>query len=88
MGFDFTVENIEKKKAQLILITSDLSENTRKKIVSKCMEYNVDYIEINNSIEDIYNFFGKGSGIISILDLKCSEKIKSLLKTNSLGGNN
>lgn len=87
MGFDLAVENIEKGNANLILVTSDLSKNTQKKVISKCKYYNVDYIEINNSIEEIYAFLGKGSGIISILDLKCSEKIKSLLNINSLGGN-
>ena len=88
MGFDLAVENIEKGKAKIILIASDLSEKTRRKIISRCTIHNIDYIEINSSIEDIYDCLGKGSGIISILDLNCSEKIRSLLKINSLGGNN
>ena len=88
MGFDATVEQLEKGSSKLVLVTADLSDNTKKRMALKCREYNVDYIEINNSIEDIYAFLGKGSGIISVLDLKCSEKIKALLNTNSLGGNN
>lgn len=88
MGFDLVVDDIEKGKTNLILTTSDLSQNTKKKIFLKCRDYNVDYIEIKNSIDEIYAFLGKGSGVISILDLKCSEKIKSLLNTNSFGGKN
>ena len=88
MGFDLVVDDIEKGRSNLVLITSDLSQNTKKKILLKCIAYNVDYIEIKNSIEEMYTFLGKGSGVISILDLKCSEKIKSLLNTNSVGGNN
>lgn len=88
MGFDLVVDDIEKGRANLVLTTSDLSQNTKRKIFLKCRDYNVDYIEIKNSIDEMYAFLGKGSGVISILDLKCSEKIKSLLNTNSLGGNN
>lgn len=78
LGFESCIDALKKKKSHLILITQDLSENTKQKL------YKHDYMEcifpIELSINDINLAIGSLVGVISVNDKNLAGKIKSLLK--------
>lgn len=65
-GFDAVVADIS--KAAGIIITSDLSEKTKKEITYHCTKHNKTLKEINHTMMEIENIFGKKTGIIAVLD--------------------
>ncbi|MCL1903482.1 MAG: 50S ribosomal protein L7 [Oscillospiraceae bacterium] len=65
-GFDAVVADIN--KASGIIITTDLSEKTKKEIKFHCDKHNKRLVEINNTMSDIESVLGKKTGIIAILD--------------------
>ncbi len=77
---DVQVSNaLSKKKAKLIIIASDVSENTTKNFVSKCEHYKVDCLifglreEINELIGD-YN-----KTVFCVIDDNFANRIKELI---------
>ena len=47
---DAVLEDIRKKKAKLVVICSDASENTKKKISDKCTYYGIPYLYMEDSV--------------------------------------
>ena len=77
LGFDACVENAKQKKSHLILVTQDLSDNTRQKLLSQVDENLICSVEL--SMDDVNAFLGKSCGIISVNNIGFAEKIKSLV---------
>jgi hypothetical protein len=65
-GFDAVVTDIQKSAG--IIITSNLSEKTKKEINYHCTKHNKKITEINHTMNEIESVLGKKTGIISILD--------------------
>ena len=42
---------IRRSRAQLVIISEDASENTKKSVKNSCAFYNIDYVEAGNMIE-------------------------------------
>lgn len=58
VGTNFTVDTIRKKRARVVILANDASENTKKLIYDKCRTYNVEVIE-NISSDELSNAIGK-----------------------------
>ncbi len=70
---------IRSKEAKLVIIGSDASENTQKKIIDKCTFYQVDYL-VFGSIQDLSNAIGKNNRVaIAIVDTGFSKKLKEMI---------
>jgi hypothetical protein len=65
-GFDAAVEDLPKSAG--VLITSDLSEKTKKEITFHCNKHGKKLVEINLTMSDIESVLNKKTGIISISD--------------------
>lgn len=80
---EFSVENaVKKKKAQLVIVSEEASDNTKKLFMNKCKFYNIP-IFICGSREQL----GKATGnieraSIAILDESFSKSIINMLKEN------
>ncbi|MDD8048826.1 MAG: ribosomal L7Ae/L30e/S12e/Gadd45 family protein [Thomasclavelia sp.] len=48
---DILIKNIRKRSVYFVIIASDASENTKKKISDKCKFYNINYIIEGTSFE-------------------------------------
>lgn len=60
----------------LVIIASDASDNSQKKICDKCTFYNIEYI-IEGSIDDLSNAIGKSNRVaVGIMDIGFAKKIK------------
>ncbi len=77
MGFDACMESVKLKKTQLILMTMDLSDNTKQKFCS-CIDSAL-ICNTDLSMDDIHKTLGKSSGIISINETGFAKKFKQLL---------
>lgn len=86
LGFDSCVETINQKKSQLILITHDLSNNTKQKLYKNQSSMNLICLT-DLSMDDINEVLGKPYGIISVNNKGFADKIKSLLNIRNIGGN-
>lgn len=67
-GTTNVIKSIQNKQAKLVIIASDASDNTKKKIINKCIYYDVDY-KIQFLSTEISKAIGKKNiMVISILD--------------------
>lgn len=47
---DGVIESIRNKKAKLVLISDEASDNTKKKLTDKCNYYQIDYLFIEDDL--------------------------------------
>jgi ribosomal protein L7Ae-like RNA K-turn-binding protein len=78
-GEELVVKEIRNKKAKLVLLAEDGSENTKKKISDKCHYYHIPF----RMVSDRYHL-GKAIGkservVVSVNDLGFATKLKALL---------
>ncbi len=81
-GTEIVTDKIKAGKGvRLVLIASDVSQNTRKKIVNCCEYYEVEYIQIQYTQNEISDAVGKSclTSSVAILDRNFSEAIKKLV---------
>lgn len=76
---DTLLKNIRSKQVYLVLIASDASENSKKKLIDKCLFYHVDYMVVSD-IEHLSHAIGKDNRVgIGICEKGFANKIKSKL---------
>ena len=67
-GFDAVAEEVGKGKVSGVLLTSDLSEKTKKEARFVCGKAGVPVNEIPETLDDIKDITGKRTGVIAVLD--------------------
>lgn len=79
-GEDLIIQHIRNKSAKLILIATDISERTKKKLIDKCNTFDVPYIEVDDR-QTLGNAIGKRERVaIAISDEGFAKKLESLLQ--------
>ena len=75
-GADSVEESIIKKKARLVIISTDSSERTKKKFIDICEKYNVPIITYGD-IDGLSKAIGKDNkAILGIKDINFAESIQ------------
>lgn len=70
-------QSIKGKKAKLVIIAADASQNTKKSIINSCTFYKVEYIECA-TMQELGSFTGGGErAVISINDENLAKAIKN-----------
>ena len=78
-GEDTIINDIRNKKAKLVLIASDISESTKKKLTDKCNTFQIPYIEVEDR-SILGSAIGKSERVaVAILDEGFATKLKTLL---------
>ena len=77
---DTAMEAIRNKKAKLVIIASDASENTKKKVQDKCAYYNISWIELEDSFQISYAIGKVNRMFIALLDDGFKNKVLSYQK--------
>ncbi len=67
IGADYVVDSLRKKELYLVLLASDASENTKKRISDKTKTYQVELIE-NYSTDELSSAVGKKN--IKVIGIK------------------
>ena len=72
---------IRSKKVFLVVIASDASDNSKKKIIDKCTSYSIDYV-VTSNINELSKAMGKHNRVaLGIQDAGFAEILK-----NKIGG--
>ncbi|WP_294579251.1 ribosomal L7Ae/L30e/S12e/Gadd45 family protein [uncultured Thomasclavelia sp.] len=70
------LQKIRSNKVYLVIIASDASDNTKKKLSDKCTSYNIDY-HIAGDIEHLSRAIGKHNRVaVGILDTGFAKLLK------------
>lgn len=70
------ITKIRANEVNLVIIASDASDNSQKKICDKCTFYNVEYI-IEGSIDELSKAIGKSNRVaVGIMDIGFAKKLK------------
>lgn len=78
-GEELVVKEIQRKRAKLVILSEDASENTRKKISDKCAFYCVPLCYVDNRHE-LGGAIGKGARVVvAITDEGFAQKLKTML---------
>lgn len=76
---DAIIEEIRKKKAKLVVIAEDASENTKKKITDKCHYYGVDYVYMNG--DELNQAIGEyNRAAVAVMEEGFAKSINTCLK--------
>ncbi|GAA2900823.1 50S ribosomal protein L7 [Enterococcus pseudoavium] len=77
-GEELTINEIRKQTAKLVIVTSDASGNTQKKVSDKSNYYQTTCI-VEFTQGEIFDAIGKPRKVIGILDQGFANKIMSLI---------
>ena len=78
-GEDLTINEIRRNKVKLVIVTTDASENTQKKVSDKSKYYKTTcFVEFTQG--EILGAIGKPRKVIGILDQGFANKIMTLIK--------
>ena len=77
-GEELTINEIRRKKAALVIVTTDASENTQKKISDKSKYYQTAYV-VEFTQGEILGAIGKPRKVIGVLDQGFANKIMTLI---------
>ena len=83
-GMDAVVQAVQKHKVNLVLVTKDISDNSKENIEYVCTKHEIRLIELNETMENLGNAIGKKNrAIIGVKDKNFSDGI---IKKLSGGG--
>ncbi len=83
LGFDPTVESVKNGQSRLVMITSDISQKTRKELEFCLRDSEVQLRCIPFDITSTGNALGKAAKIISVNDEGFAASVKKLLGSNN-----
>ncbi|MDR2832725.1 MAG: YlxQ-related RNA-binding protein [Streptococcaceae bacterium] len=78
-GEELVIKEIQKQKAKLVFIASDLGPSTMKKVTDKAKTYNVSYNDQFSHIE-LSSAIGQSRKVIAVMDAGFAKKLKELIK--------
>jgi len=74
------LKSIKNKKTKLVLIASDASNNTKKKLTDKCHYYDIQYYIIDEESDVLSKAIGKENRVaVGIIDQGFAKKIKEII---------
>ena len=77
-GFDMTVEAMQKKTAELVLLSNDCSERTARNVKRIAEETGTEVLILPLTMDEIGYAVAKRAGVLSVCDSGFSKKIKEL----------
>lgn len=75
LGFDAVKDSLQQGKAKWIVLSSDLSEHTKKEIRYLSEQYETPLLVIEATLDDLWNQLGKRVGVFSVIDQALGEKL-------------
>ncbi|MBR3988482.1 MAG: ribosomal L7Ae/L30e/S12e/Gadd45 family protein [Clostridia bacterium] len=77
IGCDTVIESVELKNAKLVLMASDISENTKKKVISALNGINCEILNYNK--DELSFALGKTCAVLSVEDEGFAKKLSELI---------
>lgn len=83
MGNDMVIEDIMKGQSRLVIMASDISKNTEKKILLNCHRCNVKVAKLNRTKDEISWAVGKFCAVASVTDSGFAKKLAQLIENDN-----
>ena len=80
LGMDNVKDNITRKNISFIMVTSNISKSSLKKINTISMKNNAKIVNLKYSTEDIYSSIRKYAAIIGVSDENFINKFNALIQ--------
>ena len=81
MGFDMTVDAMQKCTAEMVLLTSDCSERTARNMKRIAVDTETPIYILPLTMDEISYAVAKRAGVFAVCDSGFANKIKQLLET-------
>lgn len=82
-GYNKCEEAIKKKQVSLLILSADISENSKEKFIRYCNTYNVFYIECCSKFELGYALGKEEINVLGVTDSNMSKQLKALWMQNN-----
>lgn len=85
-GTDRITDYIRKKPTHIVLLASDISENTRKRIENCCKYYKTEYSGLNMTMDTLAHFIGQKSAVsaVSVTDKGFAAAISEIIDSTTV----
>lgn len=85
-GTDRITDSIRSKHPDIILMASDISENTRKRIENCCKYYKTEYGDLNMTMSILSHYIGQSSAVsaVSITDKSFTAAILEMINPTTV----
>lgn len=87
VGNDVVIDDVVKGNSKLVIVASDISKNTEKKILLNCHKCNVKVLKLNRTKDELSYAIGKYSTVVSVTDQGFAQKLAQLI-TNEMQEDN
>lgn len=78
IGFDVVMESVKQKKAYIVVLTKDISNKTLKEVSFVCNKFQMEFVQIDVTLDEIWFVLGKRAGVFSVTDKGLAEKFLKL----------
>lgn len=85
-GTDQITDSIRSKHPNIVLMASDISENTRKRIENCCKYYKTEYGDLNMTMDILSHYIGQKSAVsaVSITDKSFTAAILNIMNSTTV----
>lgn len=85
-GTDRITDSIRSKHPNIVLMASDISENTRKRIENCCKYYKTEYGDLNMTMDILSHYIGQTSAVsaVSITDKSFTAAILDIINSTTV----
>lgn len=83
IGNDLTLDDISKNQCRLVIMASDISKNTEKKVLTNCHQNNVKVAKLNRNKDELSYAIGKFCVVASVIDSGFAKKLRELIDTET-----
>ncbi len=80
IGKEVVTEEVARRKVKLVLVSSDISKNTEKKILIACQRNDVKALKLPRKKEQISAAIGKFCAVAAVMDAGFAKKLIELIQ--------
>ncbi len=78
-GNDAVIDDIKNHRASLVVVASDISKNTEKKLESACRSFETRIVKLNRPKDELSLATGRFSAVVAVCDEGFAKKLYELI---------
>ncbi len=83
VGNDAVTEEIKCGKAELVIISNDISLNTEKKLIKVCRASDTQCLKLNRTRDELSASLGRFCAVVAVMDTGFSKKLVQLINNEN-----
>ena len=85
IGYNRVEESLSGKKARLLILTSDLSERSAKRLLARAEGLNIPVRNINATADDVWRVVGRRAAAMAVTDGSLAQAVVKLIDNHEEG---